>query len=210
MADDLYSTTFAGDTIATEGTGIASVSVATSTSSLLTSDLAADLLVPNTQMNENWTGWTTTFTFTATENLSLTDLTHGFQFVTASGTRHGNSHDKAGTAVVTLTCDSGTFTISDWGFSRPDADKDSGGGTPTADVSTMSFADAVSIAADETFTLASNAVAAGTGGTYLGLSEMAVSGTVVTEGTTGAIPEPTTATLSLLALAGLVARRRRK
>ncbi len=73
----------------------------------------------------------------------------------------------------------------------------------------MSFADAVSIAAGETFTLAINAVADSSGGTYLGLSEMTLFGTLVTDGTTEAIPEPTTATLSLLALAGMAARRRK-
>ncbi len=49
-----------------------------------------------------------------------------------------------------------------------------------------------------------------TRGTYAGIKQLTFNGSVASASTGDAIPEPATATLSLLALAGLAARRRRK
>lgn len=147
-------------------------------------------------MQSNNAGWTVTFSFTATQDIILSSLDLGFQFVTGTGTRHGNTDPKTGTATVTLTAGDSSATA-DLSFERVQADKD---GTPTADVQQASFNTPVTVKAGETFTLTVNAKAPNTGGTFLGLSQLALQG--------DAVPEPATASLSLLGLAALLLRRR--
>ena len=82
-------------------------------------------------------------------------------------------------------------------FEQVQADKN---GTPTADIQQASFNTPVTVKAGETFTLTVNAKAPNTGGTFLGLSQLALHG--------DAVPEPATASLGLLGLAALLLRRR--
>ena len=96
----------------------------------LSGNLAADLLVPNVQMQNNNAGWTVTFSFTATQDIIISSLNLGFQFVTGTGTRHGNTDSKTGTATVTLAAGDSSATA-DLSFERVQADKN---GTPTADI----------------------------------------------------------------------------
>lgn len=56
----------------------ASVSL-TNPSTSLSGNLAADLLVPNVQMQNNNAGWTVTFSFTATQDIIISSLNLGFQ-----------------------------------------------------------------------------------------------------------------------------------
>ncbi len=169
----------------------------TNPSTSLSSNLAANLLVPSVQMNGNNTGWTVTFSFTATQDITISSLDLGFQFVTGTGTRHDNADSKAGTATVTLASGDLSSTA-DLSFERVQADKD---GTPTADVQEASFNTPLTVKAGETFTLTVNAKAPETGGTFLGLSQLGLHGDLV--------PEPATASLGLLGLAALLMRRRR-
>ena len=189
-ASTLYETQFHQTSITTGSDFLEDASVT------LTNNLAADLLVPNLQMNGNETGWTVTFSFTATQDIVLSSLSLGFQFVNASGERHSNTDTKAGTATVTLTAGDSSATA-DLSFERVQADKD---GTPTADIQEASFNTPVTVSAGETFTLTVNAKAPNTGGTFLGLSQLNLQGDTV--------PEPATASLSLLGMAALLLRRR--
>lgn len=198
-ATTLYETQFHQTAITTESGFLTDASVALTTpSTSLSQNLAADLLVPNLQMMDNNAGWTVTFSFTASQDITISSLDLGFQFVTANGTRHDQSHPKEGTAIVTLTAGDTTSTA-DFNFSRLQADKD---GMPTPDVQTSSLNTPVTVKAGESFTVTVNAKAPNTGGTFLGLSQMSLTGEMV--------PEPATASLSLLGLASLLLRRRRK
>lgn len=174
----------------------ASVTLANPSTSL-SANLAAHLLVPNVQMSNNNIGWTVTFSFTASQDITISSLDLGFQFVTGTGTRHGNTDSKTGTATVTLASGDSSATA-DLSFERVQADKD---GTPTPDVQQASFNTPLTVKAGETFTLTVNAKAPGTGGTFLGLSQLGIYGEMV--------PEPATASLGLLGLAALLMRRRR-
>ena len=130
-ASTLYETQFHQTSITTGSDFLEDASVTLTTpSTALSNNLAADLLVPNLQMNGNETGWTVTFSFTATQDIVLSSLSLGFQFVNASGERHSNTDTKAGTATVTLTAGDSSATA-DLSFERVQADKD---GTPTADI----------------------------------------------------------------------------
>ena len=196
-ASTLYETQFHQTSITTGSDFLEDASVTLTTpSTALSNNLAADLLVPNLQMNGNETGWTVTFSFTATQDIVLSSLSLGFQFVNASGERHSNTDTKAGTATVTLTAGDSSATA-DLSFERVQADKD---GTPTADIQEASFNTPVTVSAGETFTLTVNAKAPNTGGTFLGLSQLNLQGDTV--------PEPATASLSLLGMAALLLRRR--
>lgn len=196
-ATTLYETQFHQTSINVDSDFLngASVTLANPSTSL-SSNLAANLLVPNVQMKDNSTGWTVTFSFTATQDITLSSLNLGFQFVTGTGTQHGNTDSKTGTATVTLAAGDSSATAN-LNFERVQADKD---GTPTADIQQASFNTPVTVKAGETFTLTVNAKAPSTGGTYLGLSQLALQGDTV--------PEPATASLGLLGLAAMLLRRR--
>ena len=194
-ATTLYETQFRQTAINVDSDFLDGASVSlTNPSTSLSGNLAADLLVPNVQMQNNNAGWTVTFSFTATQDIIISSLNLGFQFVT--GTRHGNTDSKTGTATVTLAAGDSSATA-DLSFERVQADKN---GTPTADIQQASFNTPVTVKAGETFTLTVNAKAPNTGGTFLGLSQLALHG--------DAVPEPATASLGLLGLAALLLRRR--
>lgn len=197
-ATTLYETQFHQTAINTGSDFLENASVTlTNPSTSLATNLAADLLVPNVQMSNNNTGWTVTFSFTAVQDITISSLDLGFQFVTGTGTLHGNSDTKAGTATVTLASGDSSSTAN-LSFERVQADKD---GTPTPDVQEASFNTPLTVKAGETFTLTVNAKAPGTGGTFLGISQLELRG--------DAVPEPATASLGLLGLAALLMRRRR-
>lgn len=196
-ATTLYETRFHQTSINVDSDFLDGASVTLSNpSTSLSGNLAADLLVPNAQMQNNNAGWTVTFSFTTAQDITLSSLNLGFQFVTGTGARHGNTDSKTGTATVTLTAGDSSATA-DLSFERVQADKD---GTPTADIQQASFNTPVTVKAGETFTLTVNAKAPNTGGTFLGLSQLGLQGDVV--------PEPAAASLSLLGLAALLLRRR--
>lgn len=196
-ATTLYETQFHQTSINADSNFLDGASVTlTNPSTSLSGNLAANLLVPNVQMQNNNAGWTVTFSFTATQDITLSSLNLGFQFVTGTGTRHGNTDSKTGTATVTLTAGDSSATA-DLSFERVQADKD---GTPTADIQQASFNTPVTVKAGETFTFTVNAKAPNTGGTFLGLSQLGLQG--------DAVPEPATVSLSLLGLAALLLRRR--
>ena len=196
-ATTLYETQFRQTAINVDSDFLDGASVSlTNPSTSLSGNLAADLLVPNVQMQNNNAGWTVTFSFTATQDIIISSLNLGFQFVTGTGTRHGNTDSKTGTATVTLAAGDSSATA-DLSFERVQADKN---GTPTADIQQASFNTPVTVKAGETFTLTVNAKAPNTGGTFLGLSQLALHG--------DAVPEPATASLGLLGLAALLLRRR--
>lgn len=196
-ATTLYETQFQQTVINTESDFLDNVSVTlTQPSASLSNNLAANLLVPNLQMQDNQNGWTVTFSFTATQDIVLSSLSLGFQFVNASGNRHGNTDIKEGTSTVTLAAGDSSATAN-LSFNRVQADKD---GTPTADIQEASFSSPVTVNKGETFSLTVNAKAPNTGGTFLGLSQLNLQGDTV--------PEPATASLSLLGLAALFLRRR--
>ncbi len=149
-ATTLYETQFHQTSINADSNFLDGASVTlTNPSTSLSGNLAANLLVPNVQMQNNNAGWTVTFSFTATQDITLSSLNLGFQFVTGTGTRHGNTDSKTGTATVTLTAGDSSATA-DLNFERVQADKD---GTPTADIQQASFNTPVTVKAGETFTL---------------------------------------------------------
>ncbi len=196
-ATTLYETQFRQTAINVDSDFLDGASVSlTNPSTSLSGNLAADLLVPNVQMQNNNAGWTVTFSFTTTQDIIISSLNLGFQFVTGTGTRHGNTDSKTGTATVTLAAGDSSATA-DLSFERVQADKN---GTPTADIQQASFNTPVTVKAGETFTLTVPATAPNTGGTFLGLSQLALHG--------DAVPEPATASLGLLGLAALLLRRR--
>lgn len=196
-ATTLYETQFQQTTITSESDFLNNASVSITNSTSISGGLAANLLVPNLQMNGNTDGWTLTFSFTASQDITISALELGFQFVNASGAQHSNSDPKEGTATITLAAGSSSSTAG-MSFERPQEDK--GSNTPTADIQEASFNAPLTVKGGETFTLTVNAKAPNTGGTYLGLSQLSVQGDVV--------PEPATTTLSLFGLATLFLRRR--
>ena len=123
-------------------------------------------------MNGNNTGWTVTFSFTATQDITISSLDLGFQFVTGTGTRHDNADSKAGDRHRYPQPSGDLSSTADLSFERVQADKD---GTPTADVQEASFNTPLTVKAGETFTLTVNAKAPETGGTFLGLSRTGAS-----------------------------------
>lgn len=145
---------------------------------------------PDAQLRGNTTdSWTMNFTVTnnTEEEISLTQFTFDTYGI------NGGGSDKNATIPVTLTLAGITTNIS----------LDFGGRTTTG---TLDFTgdNAITIGANQTATLALTMAATNGFNTYSGITAGSVTYT------TPVIPEPTTATLSLLALAGLAARRRRK
>ena len=144
---------------------------------------------PDAQLRGNTTdSWTMNFTVTnnTEEEITLTQFTFD-----AYGINGGGS-DKNATIPVTLTLAGITTNIS----------LDFGGRTTTGTLD-LAGDNAITIGANETVSLALTMTASNGFNTYSGITAGSVTYTLP-------VPEPTTATLSLLALAGLAARRRRK
>lgn len=145
---------------------------------------------PDAQLRGNTTdSWTMNFTVTnnTEEEITLTQFTFD-----AYGINGGGS-DKTAEIPVTLTLAGITTNIS-LAYA----------GHTTTGTLDLAGDNAITIGANETVSLALTMTARNGYNTYSGITAGSVTYT------TPVIPEPTTATLSLLALAGLAARRRRK
>ncbi len=169
-------------------------------SALLSTTTNASELRPNTNVGSAQ-GWSLDFTLTntSTEAITLTSLTFDTLIFAGSGVYQGLNTDRD--FVFTLTCGDVTLNTGNLTIGGNTTN------TPTNGVVTFTLDTAVELAANESIALGLD-VAKGTSnpGCFLGLKSISASGTTIGE----TIPEPTTATLSLLALAGLAARRRRK
>ena len=143
---------------------------------------------PDAQLRGNTTdSWTMNFTVTnnTEEEITLTQFTFDAYAI------NGNGTDKTATVPVTLTLAGITTNIT----------LDFAGRTTTGTLD-LAGNNAITIGANETVSLALTMTAGNGYNTYSGITAGSV-----TYG--NLIPEPATATLSLLALAGLCARRRR-
>lgn len=154
-------------------------------------------LRPNTNVGSAQ-GWSLDFTLTnnsSTEAITLTSLTFDTIIFASDGVYQG--HDTNRDFVFTLTCGDVTLNTGNLTIGGNTTN------TPTNGVITFTLDTAVELAANESIAIGLD-VAKGTTnpGCFLGLKSISATGVT--------IPEPTTATLSLLALAGLAARRRRK
>lgn len=159
-----------------------------------------DLLSPKVGFKQNEHNGYIDLTFIVTANNTTPDcvwqidgLTLDMKSVTSGG---GNHTGGIGSMDITLlsssnqTLGSGTVSL---------------GANSAAGTATITLTDSISLTNDETLTLR----IARTSGSTSVQGYLAVTGGSVTYSSV-LVPEPTTATLSLLALAGLAARRRRK
>ena len=159
-------------------------------------------LTPNQNVGEAaGNSWTLTFNVnnTTSQDIVLTGITlDAFLFNGGGNSQNADTYARP----VSFTLTNGTDTVATTTVAY----------APTAayqndweNDAVFSFGEGVTLAANSTATYTltvSNAQTATAYGTFVGLKGATF--------TTAAIPEPTTATLSLLALAGLAARRRRK
>ena len=156
-------------------------------------------LRPNTNVGSAQ-GWSLDFTLTnaSSQVITLTSLTFDTLIFAGSGVYQGNNTNRD--FVFTLTC--GDVTLNTGNLTI----KGNGTANPTNGVVTFTLDTAVELAANESIALGFD-VAKGdsNAGCFLGLKSISATGTTISE----SVPEPTTATLSLLALAALAARRRR-
>lgn len=174
-----------------------------------------EYLRPNTNVDSQNTTWTLTFSLTNNTGSGFvidTIAINAFSF-TGDGAAQNNNRN------FLFTVNAGGTTIaSEKNLYIVGSDQ---GGNSTGTL-TLNLADSLTIASGESMefsvtvnqgTQVSQANGGGTGrGSFVGMSGMSFSGEIVAPVTpdTPAVPEPATATLSLLALAGLAARRRRK
>jgi len=165
---------------------------------LLSTTTNASELRPNTNVGSAH-GWSLDFTLTNTseDTFVITSLTFDTLTFTSEGAYQGK--DTPRDFEFTLTCGEKTVTSSNWTISGTNPGSDS----PTNGIVTLEFTEGIELTANEKVAVSFD-VAKGTSndGCFLGLKSITASGQL--------IPEPATATLSLLALAGLAARRRRK
>lgn len=156
---------------------------------------------PDAQLRDSTNGqtlpdsWTMNFTVNNKSDAAIT-LTK-FTFDTYGYFGGGADRDTA--ASVTLTLNNVTTELFDLGI---------GGETTTATL-TLTGDNAITIGAKDSVNLALTMKGSDPYNTYTGITSGSVSYSVA-PGPTPNVPEPTTATLSLLALAGLAARRHRK
>ena len=162
-------------------------------SDLLSTTKDTTELRPNTNVGSSQ-GWTLSFTLTntSTESVSFDSLVFDTVIFNATGDYQSSNTNRD--FVFTLSygensLSTGNYTIGGNGTSAP-----------TNGVVAFTLAEAITLSAGENLAITLN-VAKGTSnaGCYLGLKTV-----------TAYIPEPSTVTLSLLALAGLAVRRRRK
>ncbi len=171
----------------------------------------ADKAVPNINVGNNAGTWTMTFTLANTGSTALTIDSLALDVI---GVTSGGQAQNAGGGVAVT--EGETWVGSTDGSTNKPIDFT----LALGENSYMQTVNVVSTTADPvytldspielaanggsvTFTVMADNNAAYTGGAFVGLKGITVNGTAV-------VPEPATATLSLLALAGLAARRRRK
>ena len=160
---------------------------------------------PNTNVGNGGT-WTLSFSLTNTSTEAITLQQIAFDVFTFNSSGAVQGKNTARNLTLTLTGDA-TGSVS---FTH-------GGSNISGDVASRTItlnSGAVTISAGDSLSLSLTASPQedSGGGTFLGLTGATFSGEIVTPviPDTPAVPEPATATLSLLALAGLAARRRRK
>ncbi len=140
-------------------------------------------------------GWSLDFTLTNNSAEAMTFNTLTFDTVIFAGNGGYQGYSTARDFKFTLTYGDNSLTTGNWTISGNNSS------TPDNGVVTFNLESAITLDASEDVTFTFDVVKGNSNpGCFLGLKTIsAVS-----------VPEPTTATLSLLALAGLVARRRRK
>lgn len=143
-------------------------------------------------------GWYLDFTLTNTSEKAITinSLTFDTLLFSGGGVYQGSNNKPKFN--FTLTYGDKSVTETDWLITG------TGNANPDNGVVTFNFAEGIELAKKDAAINIRFAVDEGNYdlGCFIGLKEISASGVL--------IPEPTTATLSLLALAGLAARRRRK
>ena len=160
---------------------------------------------PDTNVGNGGT-WTLSFslTNTSTEAITLQQIAFDVFTFNSSGAVQGNN--TARNLTLTLTGDATGSVSFTHGASNISGDVASRTITLNSGAVTISAGDSLSLS------LTASPQEDSRGGTFLGLTGATFSGEIVTPviPDTPAVPEPATATLSLLALAGLAVRRRRK
>lgn len=202
MADD-YTGTFDGKSFVTSGALTLSEITCTpdsyKTPSFLGKDVPAGTTYIAPDINMNAGSWTLSAKITndSEEAITLSSVTFDAFMFTGAGEQHEDdgkvrqvSFTLGGSLAGTVTKE---FTGKIDGVNYRDTDADA--------IITLTAPVTIEAGKDITFTL-TVAKGAENGGSYVGLKGATFS--------TPAVPEPTTATLSLLALAGLAARRRRR
>ena len=170
-----------------------------------------DYLRPNINMNEG--SWTLSFTLKNDSSSAITLSSVNFDsFICNGGGNQHTSDDHTRQALFTLsqtTSDTSSITLGSTvvTFSTKDDNISATDIWDTDADAKITFSSALEIAAGESiqFNLTvGTAEGITNAGSFVGLKGVAFNGE------TALVPEPTTATLSLLALAGLAVRRRRK
>ena len=158
----------------------------------------ANTLTPSTNVGNGGT-WSISFAIvnTSTEALTLNGITFD-AFAYNGGGAAQNEDTYARDITFALSGDAETSVVHSFGNSDTVENWDT---NPT-----LTFDTPVEIAAESQVRFDLTVSKSNSVGCFIGLS----GATLVTPAPTPAVPEPTTATLSLLALAGLAARRRRK
>ena len=165
--------------------------------SLLSTTTNSAELRPNTNIFTQQ-GWYLDFTLTNTSETAVIINSLTFDTLLFSGGGVYQSSTNTPKFNFTLTYGDNTVTEKDWLITG------TGNANPDNGVVTLNFAEGIELAAEDGAINIRFAVDKGnyTNGCFIGLKTISASGVLV--------PEPATATLSLLALAGLAARRRRK
>ena len=178
-----------------------------------TGDYQTDYLRPALNVKDGGT-WTLTFTLeNKSDNaITLSSVTFDSFIFNSSGNQHGTDTVTRQAQFTLLQTVSPTSSVSlgstDVTFCKPESTTGAGDGIWDTDANAnITLSSPLEIAARESvqFQLTVGKGNLTNPGSYVGLKGATFTGT-----TTTTIPEPTTATLSLLALAGLAARRRRK
>lgn len=207
-AAPLWNTSFAVDntggwTVANENESLLKSSDWTLTaadgSALSSTTKNSEELRPNTNVGSNQ-GWNLEFSLTniSTFATTISDMKFDTFIFAGSGAYQGLNTNRD--FVFTLTVGNDTYTTGNWTIEGNTT------ASPGNGLVNFNFSDGLTLAAGEevnvTFSVAKGESNAGC---FLGLKGISAGSEPAT-----AVPEPTTATLSLLALAALAARRRRK
>ncbi len=175
---------------------------APSTDYLVGSEFARTAYTINTNVGNGGT-WTMTLTFTLLEDMALDNL--AITLITADSNGNAQYNHRVPQLSYTLSSSDSASPLAEGSNSMTITGSTGSivNGTATRNEGTFNFDVDESLKAGTTYTLTLDAARAesSNAGYYLGVKSI---------GFTAAIPEPATATLSLLALAGLAARRRRR
>ncbi len=193
-----------------------SLAVSTGTAALQTGGYGDNFYSPNIKIGGTENSWTYTLTFTITEEITTDSI--DVALFSTNATAGKQTVARQGKHTLTLSGGSLTDTISvvdkeveyagnvgSESYPVYTFDNYGKGGTVSSGsgtVATFAFADGAQTLSAGTYTLTLDARDNGSAGHYVGIAGIQIND--------ANIPEPTTATLSLLALAGMMVRRRRK